>query len=380
VACASSVLLAGAAVIGCDGTGAESDAATQGREPRSVSVEVARVAPELLRDAVVLTGQLEAEYDVLVKPEITGVIRSIEFAEGKPVSEGQVLFRLRDEEQRARLQEAEAQERLARDVNERTQRLTSEDISSEARRSEAMAALDEARAQVALARVQVERTRILAPFDGVAGALLVGPGELVEEENGLVAIAAIDRLQLVVAVPEPSVALARIGMSIQARVVAYPGERFPGEVFFLSPSIDRATRKLLIKAWVPNPDHRLKPGMFANVDVEIAVRQDALLVPEAALVYDRHGTFVWRVGAGDLAEKVPVEIGVRQRGRVEILAGLSRGDRIVSAGTNKLTAGVLVTAVGGEGSPASTARVGEDSSQNAPPQQPQPQPRPGAEG
>jgi membrane fusion protein (multidrug efflux system) len=106
--------------------------------------------------------------------------------------------------------------------------------------------------------------------------------------------------------------------------------------------VDRATRRLIAKAWIPNADHRLKPGMFANVDVMVFEKESALTVPEAAMVYDRHGIYVWRVDEESRARKVPVEMGIRQRGRVEIVAGLAEHDRVISAGVNKVMAGDLV--------------------------------------
>ena len=339
--------LLGLGVGGCDraGPAAPPEVAEEDEPAEAVTVEVFTVRPGPLHLEVALTGQLEAEYSVVIKPEIDGVIESIEVAEGQPVEKGSVLFRLRDAEQRARLKEAEAAERLAADVFERTQRLTRSDISSIARRAEAAAALDEARAKIDLARLELERTRIQAPFDGVLGSLRVGPGERVEPEIGLISIEAIDKLQLLVAIPEPSIALARIGGLIHARVVAYPEERFPATVYYISPSVDRATRRLQLKAWVDNEDHRLKPGMFANVDVVVFDKEAAIVVPEAAMVYDRNGTYVWRVDDEQRARKVPVELGIRQAGRVEVVSGLEPMDRVISAGVNKVMAGSLIDAV-----------------------------------
>lgn len=308
----------------------------------TVTVEALRLVPETLRDEVALTGQLEAEYEVVLKPEIDGVIASIEFLEGQPVEAGQILFRLKDEEQKARRMEARAQVRLAQDVFDRTQRLASQDVSSDARRAEAKAKLDIAKAKLLLARLEVDRTQIRAPFSGVVDLWLVAPGDRVSDEDGLVSIAAIDRMQLVFTTQEATVGLARTGGTIYGRFAAFPGERFAGEVFFVSPRIDPAARRLIVKAWIDNEDHRLKPGMFANVDVEIAVRPGALLVPEAAIVYDRNGSYVWRIDERQQARKVPVRIGLRQRGRVEIVEGVAEGDQIVSAGTNKLMAGSRV--------------------------------------
>lgn len=333
-------LLVGALLLGagCERWGGSGEEPESESESKAVRVEAVEIAPELLIHRAALTGQLAAEHSVMVKSEIEGVIDSVHGEEGKPVAKGDLLFRLRDGRQRAQLMEAKAHLALADDVYRRTQRLSREDISSQAMRAEASARRDEARAKVELAQVELERTRILAPFDGVLGSRLVSPGQRVEEEP-LVELAAIDRLQLVFTVPEPSLALARLGSKVEARVVAFPDERFPGEVFFVSPTLDPASRRLVSKAWVPNPNRRLKPGMFANVDIEISRQEGAILVPESAMVYDRHGTYVWRVTGENRAQKVPVEIGLRPAGRVQVLAGLAAGDRVVSAGTNKVMAG-----------------------------------------
>jgi len=323
---------------GCDAV-APGSPPVEASGPKSVTVELHEVVPGEIRWEVGLTGQVNAKHLVTISPEIKGVVRSIEFEEGKPVAENDVLFVLRNEEQAARVREAKARMALAEDVFDRAQRLSSEEISSAARTAEARASLDEARAKLDLARLDLERTRIRAPFAGVMGDTDIGPGAWVEPEIALASIASIDEVEVLFTTTEQGAAIARIGGEITVRVAAYPGERFPGEVFYVSPTIDPATRRLILKARLENADHRLKPGMFANVDVVIAVRQDALVVPEAAMVYDRNGTYVWRVGEGDLAEKVPVSVGLRQEGVVEITSGLESGDRVVAAGVHKVMAG-----------------------------------------
>jgi membrane fusion protein (multidrug efflux system) len=360
-------LLTALLAIGVAGCGAApiDESAEVDSVKEAVSVEVVTLRYEPISLEVALTGQLEAEFDVVIKPELDGTIRSIEFEEGQPAKKGALLFQLGDLEQRARLHEAQAAERLARDVYERTQRLANQDISSIARRAEATAALDEARAKIEFAQLQLDRTRIVAPFDGVLGSLMVGPGERVEPDIGLVEISAIDKLQLLFPVPEISIRLAKIGATIHARVASFPGERFAGEIFFISPTMDRGSRRLLLKAWIANDDHRLKPGMFANVDIVVFEKEAALMVPEASMVYDRSGIYVWRVDAEGLAEKIPVEIGIRQRGRVEVLEGLAEMDRVISAGVNKVMAGSLIDAVPAAGlapaaDEAAVTRAGEE--------------------
>jgi membrane fusion protein (multidrug efflux system) len=123
-------------------------------------------------------------------------------------------------------------------------------------------------------------------------------------------------------------------------VASFPGESFPGEVYFVAPELDPVNRRLLLKGWVPNADHRLRPGMFATIGVEVARHAQALVVPETALAYDPDGAYVWRLTGEETAERVRVDTGIRRDGRVEITRGLRAGDRIVSAGAHKVAPNV----------------------------------------
>lgn len=313
--------------------------ASGGGAPEPVVVEFARIEPETLRDVATFSGELAAENSVVLKTETDGVIASIEFEEGQEVTRGAVLFKLRSEEQAARLREALAMKALAKEEYDRTQKLASRDATSLAQKDRAAAELEVARARVDLARVALDRTEIRAPFDGVVGMRLVSPGDRVTDEIPLVRIDAVDRLQVSFAVSEQGVAFANLRVPVEVRVLPYPGESFPGEVFFASPTLDPATRRIVFKAWVPNPDGRLRPGLFANVDVEIARREGALLVPESAVVFDRQGTYVWRVDGDQTAARIPVELGLRKDGRVEVTMGLRPGDTVVTAGTHKVSQG-----------------------------------------
>jgi len=345
---------------GCDQRGNPSpESGDRSRESRPEVVEFSRLRPEPLEDFVKFSGSLSAENSVVLRSEIDGIVASIEFEEGRPVEADQVMIRLRDAEQRARLAEALAAQRLAKDTNDRTMRLASRDVSAEARKAEAAALLDQARARVALAEVGLARTEIRAPFDGVAGARLVSPGDRVDDETPLVQVDQVERLQAAFALSEGIAPFARVGAPVQIQVLAYPEERFSGEVFFVSPTIDARSRRLILKAWIPNDDGRLKPGMFANVFFRIRARDDALLVPEMAVVYDRNGAYVWRVNGQNRVDKVPVRTGVRQEGRIEVLEGLASGDVVVSAGTNKLMAGDQV--VDAAASATAQAKEGADS-------------------
>ncbi|UCE87451.1 MAG: efflux RND transporter periplasmic adaptor subunit [Deltaproteobacteria bacterium] len=316
--------------------------------PPPPTVEVVTLQYQPVRDVLDMLGQLVASESVIVKPEINGVIDSIEFEEGQRVERGDVLFRLRQGEQRARLRIALAEERLAEAEHLRTKELAKSDVSSAAQLDRAAAELEVARASVELARVELDRTEIRAPFDGVAGERWVSPGDRVspgernENVSGLVRVDSIETLELVFTLPEQVLPLVRTGIPVSLTVAPYPDETYRGEIFFIAPSFDPDTRRVLVKARVPNPDRQLRPGLFAQVKAEVSQRDEALLLPEAAVVQDLGGAFVWRVDAERIAHRVPIEIASHRPGTVEIRRGLRPGDVVVSVGTHKVSEGLEV--------------------------------------
>lgn len=338
-------------------SGSESEPPGDPGGPGDAVVELVKLEPEVLRNLVAIPGQLASEFSVRIRPELETMLETIEFAEGEYVEKGRVLFRLRDDQQRAELAEAEASLALAAATHRRTVTLKREDVSSEAQLERAAAELAVARAQVEVARVELERTLIRAPFDGLTGALLVSPGDRVRRTTELAQIDAIDRLQLLFYLPESAVAVVRPGIPVRVAVAPYPGERFDGEIYFVAPTLEAEGRRVLVKAWVPNPGRRLRPGLFAEIEAEVARRDDALLVPDSALVYDLDGTYVWRVDGDSRAQRAPVEVGLRQQGRVEIARGLTAGDTVVAAGIHKVKVGQRVRAADApEASPVAADR------------------------
>jgi membrane fusion protein (multidrug efflux system) len=290
------------ALLACGG---EEGGGPGGGPPEPV-VELVTVKPEVLRNLVDIPGQLASEFTAQVRPEIEGILDAIHFAEGDHVTKGQTLFTLRDEQQRAELSQAQASLALAEATYRRTATLKREDVSSVAQLERAQAELAVAKSRVEVSRVGLERMRVRAPFDGLMGALWVSPGDRVTRDTVLTQADAIDRLQLLFYLPEQAVSVVRAGIPVKIKVAPYPDERFAGEVYFVSPTLEAEGRRVLVKAWIPNPDHRLRPGLFAEIEAEIARRDDALLLPDSALVYDLEGTFVWRVDAESRAHRVPI--------------------------------------------------------------------------
>jgi len=341
------------AVAGCGGSGT-SASAPPALPP--VAVEAITVEPRTLRDEVELVGQLEAEESVVLRPEIDGVVASIEFAEGDHVEAGALLVRLRDEWQRAALAEATSARVLAEQAYTRARPLAAEGVLSAAELDRVTAELGAARAREELAQVAFERTSIRAPFAGALGPRLVSPGDRVTRETALVQLDAVERLKLVFTVPETAIGAVRPDVPVAVSVAPFPGEVFPGEVYFVSPTLDPQSRRLLLKARVPNPARRLRPGHFAQITVEAGRREHALVVPASALVQEAGGTFVWKIQGDGTGVRVPVEIGLRRPDSVEVVSGLAAGDRIVSAGTHKVVPGAPLqvsapAAAAGNGTP-----------------------------
>ena len=335
--------------------------------PRTVFVETVLIESEDVQDLLEFVGQLESANSVVLKPEISGVVDSISFEEGKSVEKGAPLFQLRNREQRALLRQAEATVSLTRSRYQRSRRLAEQNAESEAGLEGAKAEYEIAVARSDLAKIQLDRTVVRAPFDGVAGARLVSPGERVSpgfdrgssggggggrsggrsgggEASGLVRIDSLDEMELIFALPETVMAIARVGVRVAVRVAPFPGESFGGVIYFVDPRVDATSRRVLVKARIPNPEHKLRPGLFAKIILEVSSRKDALMVPEDAIVYDRDGISVWRIVDGE-AVRAPVELGIRQPGRVELREGVHSGDRVVSAGTHKLRPGSLVSEI-----------------------------------
>jgi membrane fusion protein (multidrug efflux system) len=348
----------------CQG-GCQDSADTDGDRsgPPPAFVETVMLEPEDVEDILEFVGQLDSAHSVVLKPEISGVVAAILFEEGKAVEKAAPLVQLRDSEQRARLREAEATVSLTRSRYQRARNLVEQNAESEAGLEAAKAEYEIARAHLDLAKIQLDRTLVRAPFDGVVGARMVSPGERVNpgfdrggpgggggrrggggEASGLVRIDSLDEMELIFTLPEPVMALAREGVRVSVRVAPFPGESFGGVIYFVDPRVDATSRRVLVKARVPNPEHKLRPGLFAKLTLEISSRKDALMVPEDAVVYGRDGTFVWRIVDG-LAVSAPVELGIRQPGRVELRSGVHPGERVVSAGTHKLRSGSRVNDV-----------------------------------
>ena len=197
-------------------------------------------------------------------------------------------------------------------------------------------------------RADIGDRSIRAPFAGVLGMREVSPGALVTPGTVIATLDDISRVHVDFAVPEVHLAHLAQGQALAGTSVAWPGVTFEGEVSSIDARVDPATRAVIVRGDFPNRERKLRPGMLLQVQLSRPQRQ-ALVLPEIAVVQVGRDTFVWRVKGDGTVERVPIQVGERRAGQVEVLRGLDAGDRIVVDGTGKLRPGLQVSdAAGGD--------------------------------
>jgi membrane fusion protein (multidrug efflux system) len=191
---------------------------------------------------------------------------------------------------------------------------------------------------------KLAKSEIRAPFSGVAGLRQVSEGAFVAAGTDIARLEKIDQLKLDFRVPETYFAQLKSGLGVSLAVDAFPQASFPGRIYAIEPAVDEQTRTVLVRARVANPQLRLRPGMFARVQLTLGARENAVWIPEEAIVPRGQDSYVFRVVDGK-AELVPVQTGTRKVGEVEIMKGIAAGDIVVTEGTQRLAPGMQVSII-----------------------------------
>lgn len=311
----------------------------RGAAPIAVDVEPVGIRP--LVGTLPAVGSLRSNQSIIARPEVAGVIKEIHVADGSEVAKGQLLFKLDSSIPEAELAQAQAGLRLAMRNYKRAEELFESGSGTVRARDEALSAMETGRASAELAKAQLEKTRINAPFNGIAGLRQVDVGDYVKAGDDLISLDEIDPIKVDFNVPERFLRFIEPGQQVNIIVDALPGESFSGKIYAISPRADPAGRSLAIRANVPNPDHRLKPGLFARVEIVTEHKKDSIFVPEEAIVPQGDELTVYRVVNGK-AVLTTVKVGLRRFGRAEIVEGLKPTDVVITGGTMKVRDGVAV--------------------------------------
>ncbi|MEQ8321368.1 MAG: efflux RND transporter periplasmic adaptor subunit [Rhodospirillales bacterium] len=314
-------------------------------------VEAVKVKTEAIVMETTAVGTLLSNETVIVRPEIEGRLTEIAFDEGTTVKKGQLLFKLDASIYRAELNDAQARLSLAATNFERSQELFKKKAGTERGLDEARAAYRVAEAAVELAKARMTKTTIEAPFEGVVGLRHVSTGDYVTAGKDLVNLEDIDPLKVEFAVPERYLSAVKEGQVVRLTADAFPDETFEGAIYAINPQIDTSGRSIQVRARISNDDRKLRPGLFVRVKVQLGQREQAIMIPEEALVPRGKDRFVFKIVDGKAVE-TPVQIGLRRVGEVEITSGLAADDMVITAGQLKIRNGVPVKPVGDEPKPA----------------------------
>lgn len=309
-----------------------------------VSVVAATVQEEKIEDKISLVGNLEADESIEIKNQISGVIEEIGFEEGQAVKKGQMLFMIDAAKLKASLLQIQSNLGLAQTTYDRLSTLIKANAISQQEYDQAQSELSSRKAEIELINAQIKEAVITASFDGVMGDRKVSLGQFVNQGTTLTSLIQQNPMKAEFRIPERFLGQLKDGQGIEVRVAAYPDESFKGEVYFIDPQVDELTRTALIKAKLPNPDGKLKRGMFANLNLIVSIRQKALVVPETALIPKGNDVFVFVIDAENKAQMKPVQVGVRLVGKVEIAEGLIAGESVIVEGYQKIGPGSLVNA------------------------------------
>lgn len=322
-------------------TSAQATSGVGASATRALTVEVARVEVMRLRDDTQAVGSLRSRQSVVLRPEVSGRIMQLNFRDGVRVRKGQLLVQLDDELQRAQVQQSEAELSIAQANHKRNQELAAQNFISQRSVDESAANLQVARARLALARANAARLRIVAPFDGITGIRTVNVGDYLKDGADVVNIEDMDAVFVDFRLPERFQSRIRRGQQVGVELDALPGRKYSAVIQAIDPLIDSNGRSVGVRGCIDNRQLQLRPGMFARINVVFSERENALVIPEEAIVPQGARQFVVKViGSADqenrTTRRVEVKIGVRSPGRVEILEGLTAGDTVVTAGQQRV--------------------------------------------
>jgi RND family efflux transporter MFP subunit len=350
-----------------------------------MTVEVAPVRREAVSEQITVVGNLIGAATVEVVPKVSGRLQTVSVQLGDRVANGQAIAVVEDREIREQVKQAEASFEVARaSIKQREADLKFNETALERARSlfdrqllpkqslddadakyqAAVAQLDLARAQFAQSEARLDELRIMlgntvirSPVNGFVGKRYLDPGGFASQNAPVVSVVDLSVVRLVANLVEKDLKRVRQGTSASVEVDAYPGEQFSGRVARVAPVFDAATRTAPMEIEIPNDGFRLKAGMYARVRLTVDTRQNALVVPRNALVQieGKEGVFV---AAGQKATFSAVQTGLQDEAKVEIVAGLREGTRVVTTGAGALRDGdtIVLAGTGTSGARGQAAR------------------------
>jgi membrane fusion protein (multidrug efflux system) len=317
--------------------------------PEAVTSVVAK--QEVWPDSLSVIGSMEAVHGVMVSADLPGTVSKINFESGQSVKQGEVIVELDTRQERAQLAALEAQRDLAKINFGRTQKLVDEGVLSRQEYDTSVASQKQTEANVGEIRATIERKTIRAPFSGILGIRKVNLGQYLAAGNPIVQLQSLNPIYVDFGVPQQAGAQVKVGSHVTVTAQDLAGKVFKGTVNAQDAVIDEATRNVQVQATLENPQGKLRPGMFVQVEMHYGTPREAVTLPASAISYAPYGDSVFVIT--DLKDpKGNTYRGVRQqfvkidgsRGdQVAVVSGVKPGEEVVSSGVFKLRNGAAVT-------------------------------------
>lgn len=321
-----------------------------GPQAQIESVTTTQAQSQTWNPTLKAVGTLTAENGVTLSAEVAGTVARIEFESGARVEQGTLLAQLDVRVEEAQSKSAEARADLARINVERIRELRSRDTLAQSELDSSEAQLKQSLAEVEAIRASIEKKSFRAPFTGRLGIRKVNIGQYVNAGQAIVELQTLDPIHVDFTLPQRNVSDVAVGQEV-AVTTDGTTEVFNGKVTSLDPRVDPATRNLRVRATLANTGERLRPGMFANVDVVLPSGAPVVVIPASAVLFAPYGDSVFVIDhkkGEDGKETITVRqqtirLGATRGDFVAVLSGLKAGDEVVSTGAFKLRNGATVT-------------------------------------
>lgn len=310
------------------------------RTMSAMSVQGMVLKPQRFDDNLSLSGTLEANEEIDIRSEISGIVESINFEEGAKVAKGQVLFRVNDLELRARLSKVQTAQQLSSENQRRAKLLLEKQAISQEEFDISNADFESSKAESQLIAAQLSKTTVRAPFSGTIGLRYISKGTYVTPATPIAKLVNTSQLKITFSIPEKYASQMKVGNTLTF-TTSDSKESYTATIYAIEPQVDIATRTLKMRAVADNKEGKLYPGTFANVSLPLETVDDALMVPTESLIPIQNGKVIF-VSENGKAKQVEVETGTRTDSMVRIISGIKAGDTILTSGVMSLKNGTSV--------------------------------------
>jgi len=308
------------------------------------------VSEETVSPVLEAIGSLSSPQGVMLSADLPGIVTAISFPTGSHATNGELLVQLDTRQEEAQLRTARSKLDLARQNLDRAKDLGQKHVIAQSAYDEAKSQHDAALAVVDETQAVIDRKTIRAPFDGDLGIRQVNAGQYLKSGDPIVQLESLDPIYVNFALPQQNLGRLKLGQPVRVLADGMPEKPFAGKITAINSAVDTSTRNIQVQATIPNPDHILRSGMFAGVEVVLPQKESVIMVPSTAIQYAPYGDSLFVIesmkdGEGKEylgAREQQVTLGKSRGDQVCILKGLKAGDQIATSGIFKLRQGGAV--------------------------------------